>query len=48
MLSSAAVAGAMVAPAPVTAGALLAIQEGQVQREVSHRGSKFSLQLTPK
>jgi len=39
---------AAVAPVPVTAGAVLAIQEGEVQREVSRRGSRFPRQLTPK
>ena len=47
-MSSAAVAGAVVAPVLVTAGAVLAIQEGEVQREMTRRGSKFPLQLTPK
>jgi len=47
-MSSAAVAGRVVAPVLVTAGAVLAIQEGEVQREMSRRGNKFPLQLTPK
>ena len=46
-MSSAAVAGALVAPVLVTAGAVLAIQEGEVQREMTRRGTRFPLQLTP-
>ena len=47
-MSSAAVAGAVVAPVVITAGAVLLIQEAEVQSEMSRRATRFPLQLTPR
>ncbi len=46
-VSSAAVEGAVVAPVLVTAGIVLAIQEAEVQGEMTRRATKLSIQLTP-
>jgi hypothetical protein len=46
-VSSAAVAGAVVAPVLMTAGIVLAIQEAEVQGEMTRRATKLPLQLTP-
>jgi len=46
-VSSAAVAGAVVAPVLVTAGIVLAIQEAEVQGEMTRRATKLPIQLTP-
>lgn len=46
-VSSAAVAGAVVAPMLVTAGIVLAIQEAEVQGEMTRRATKLPTQLTP-
>jgi hypothetical protein len=45
--SASSVAGAVVAPVLVTAGIVLAIQEAEVQGEMTRRATKLPTQLTP-